>query len=42
MVSLLKDVVGGNCLTMALTCLQNGDMAGSSLVLNYMRLIRGI
>lgn len=40
--SLLKDIVGGNCLTMALICLQNGDMTGSSMVLNYMRLLRSI
>lgn len=39
---LLKDVIGGNCLTMAYFCLQNGDMIGSSLVLGYMRLMREI
>ena len=40
--SLLKDVVGGNCLTMAYFCLQNGDTIGSSLVLSYMRLMKQI
>lgn len=40
--SLMKDILGGNCLTMAYICLQNGDMVGNSLVLNYMRQLRGI
>lgn len=40
--ALLKDVLGGNCLTMAYFCLQNGDMVGSSLVLSYMRLMKDV
>ena len=40
--ALLKDVLGGNCLTMAYFCLQNGDMVGSSLVLGYMRLMKQV
>lgn len=40
--SLLKDAIGGNCLTMAYFCLQNGDTIGSSLVLSYMRLMKNI
>ena len=35
--NLMKDIIGGNSLTVAMVCLQNGDMLGSSLVLNYMR-----
>ena len=35
--ALFRDVLGGNCLTMALICLQHGDTSNSSLVLNYMR-----
>ena len=40
--ALLKDVIGGNCLTMGYFCLQNGDMVGSSLVLSYMRLMKQV
>lgn len=40
--SLLKDALGGNCITMAYFCLQNGDTIGSSLVLSYMRLMKNI
>lgn len=40
--SLLKDILGGNCLTTALFTLQNGDPVGTSLVLNYMRLFKNI
>ena len=39
---LMKDMIGGNCLTAAIFCLQNGDPIGSSLVLSYMRMIRSI
>lgn len=34
---LLKDALGGNCLSLGLVCLQNGDSSGTSLMLNYMR-----
>ena len=40
--ALMKDMIGGNCLTMAYFCLQNGDTIGSSLVLSYMRLMKNI
>lgn len=40
--ALLKDVIGGNSLTMAYFCLQNGDMIGSSLVLSYMRNMKNV
>mmetsp|Transcript_452 Transcript_452/g.550 ORF Transcript_452/g.550 Transcript_452/m.550 type:complete len:1047 (-) Transcript_452:2300-5440(-) len=40
--AMLKDVLGGNCLTVMLMCLQNGDTVGSSLSLNYMRQLRAI
>jgi hypothetical protein len=40
--SLMKDLLGGNSLTMAYFCLQNGDTIGSSLVLSYMRLMKNI
>lgn len=39
---LMSDILGGNCLAMGVFCLQNGDMVGSSLSLNYMRMIRSI
>jgi hypothetical protein len=42
MTALLKDVLGGNCLTVGLVCLQNGDTVGSSLSLNYMRQLRNV
>ncbi|CAG9311298.1 unnamed protein product [Blepharisma stoltei] len=39
---LMGDILGGNCLSMGIFCLQNGDMIGSSLSLNYMRMVRSI
>ena len=39
---LMKDVIGGNCLTACIFCLQNGDTQGSSLVLSYMRMVTKI
>lgn len=39
---LMKDMIGGNSLTAAIFCLQNGDPMGSSLVLSHMRMIRSI
>ena len=35
--SLLEDAIGGNSLTMALFCLENGNMVGTSMVLSYMK-----
>lgn len=35
--ALMRDIIGGNCLTMAFICLQHGDTVNSSLTLNYMR-----
>jgi hypothetical protein len=40
--SLLKDITGGNCLTTTVFTLQNGDPVGTSLVLNYMRMVKNI
>lgn len=39
---LLKDVIGGNCLTLAIFCLQNGDIKNSELVLEYMKYVQKI
>jgi len=39
---LMKDMIGGNSLTVGVFCLQNGDPVGSSLVLSHMRMIRTI
>lgn len=39
---LLKDIIGGNCLTMCLTCLQYGDNSGSLLILRYMQMLKNI
>lgn len=39
---MMKDMIGGNSLTVAIFCLQNGDPVGSSLVLSHMRMVRSI
>lgn len=39
---LLKDIIGGNCLTQAIFCLQNGDVKNSELVLEYMKYVQKI
>jgi hypothetical protein len=39
---LLKEVLGGNCMTLALFCLQNGDIKNSELVLEYMKQVQKI
>lgn len=39
---LLKDIVGGNCLTLALFCLTNGDIKSSELVLEYLTMMKKI
>ena len=39
---LLKDIIGGNSLTLALFCLSNGDIKNSELVLEYMKMIQQI
>ena len=39
---LLKDIVGGNCLTLALFCLSNGDIKSSELVLEYLTIMQKI
>lgn len=39
---LMKDSLGGNCLTVALFTVQHGDLKGSSLTLNYMKYARRI
>ncbi|OMJ83352.1 hypothetical protein SteCoe_15755 [Stentor coeruleus] len=39
---LLKDIIGGNCLALGLFCLQNGDLKGSELVLEYMKMLQRI
>ena len=40
--SLLKDIIGGNCLTQALFFLQNGDGKNSELVLEYLKMVQKI
>lgn len=39
---LMKDSLGGNCLSIAVFTIQNGDLKGSSLTLNYMKYSRKI
>lgn len=39
---LMKDMLGGNSLSLGIFCLQNGDATSSSLVLSYMRMVRSI
>jgi kinesin family protein 11 len=40
--SLMKDMIGGNCMSAGIFCLQNADPVGSSLVLSHMRMISNI
>lgn len=39
---LLKEVIGGNCLTLAVFCISNGDIKNSELVLEYMKYVSSI
>lgn len=39
---LMKDTLGGNCLSIGIFTIQNGDLKGSSLTLNYMKYARKI